>query len=123
MIILLFFVLINGFDISDHRCTKYPLADRDLLLGCFSQLIDTNHDNVLNSTEVNAFNNHCCSTWNSNMMTPNDYFQMACDINKDNLLDLSDWNHRHACCRQEGCLTMLCAFCYEHGWTGPPTKK
>lgn len=107
----------------DTRCVNYKFTDRALLLGCFSQLIDTNHDNILNASEIHTFNNACCSTWSDNAMTPEDYFTMTCDMNHDNQLDINDWNHRHACCKSEGCLVGLCNFCYEHGWTGPPTKK
>lgn len=104
----------------DNRCQNYNLTDRDLLLGCLSQLIDTNHDDILNATEVNAFNNVCCSTWPDTMMNANDYFEMTCDINHDGKLDMWDWNHRHACCKNSMCMTYLCSFCYRHGWTGPP---
>jgi hypothetical protein len=121
MFVLLFFTatFATTFDL---RCLHYNKTHRDELLGCFSQLVDTNHDNVLNATEVNAFNNACCSSWNENMMSPNDYFQMTCDLNHDNLLDIQDWNHRHACCKDESCIMQVCSFCYNNGWTGPPTK-
>jgi hypothetical protein len=120
--IFLFSIFIVLVQSTNTHCLHYNDTNRDELLGCLSQLIDTNHDNILNATEINNFNNVCCSTWPNTEMSPNDYFQMSCDMNHDGVLDLYDWNHRHACGRGHYSMLKFCLFCYEHGWTGPPTK-
>lgn len=122
MLLIFLFAFSSAF--YDGRCIihNYNTTRRDDLIGCFSQLVDKNSDGILNATEITNFNTACCSTWGELAMTPKDYFEMTCDMNHDGVLDLSDWNHRHACCKDSGCLGQLCSFCYQHGWTGPPSK-
>lgn len=114
---LIFFIIIAVYGFEHPNCTN--LTPRNDLLLCFSQLIDINQDQVLNRTEIDNFNNACCSDWPSHVMSPSDYYEMKCDINHDGILDMSDWNHRHACCKESWCVRQVCAFCYLNGWTGP----
>jgi hypothetical protein len=122
MIHLLFILFVIGCrgGVPDPRCYTMP---RESLLSCFSELVDTNHDNILTAAEVDSFTTRCCANWPNSTMNPNDYLQMRCDMNWDGVLDSYDWNHRHACCRDKADIIHVCDFCYKNGWTGPPSSK
>lgn len=124
IIILSFVALCLGY--VDNRCNLYDLTHRDTLLGCFYELIDTNHDLILNSTELNNYSTVCCSNIPGDgiIPKPDDWIYM-CDMNHDNLLTVDDWRDKHGCLNQNWMVKEMCAACYRFGWTGNSliTKK
>ncbi len=96
---LLFFIALGfGFD-----CRT---INRDLLLDCFSKHIDTNHDGNITRAEVEV------------IVEPT--FFSICDLNMDYVLNLYDWNHPLACCREDPCVYKICNYtCFNRfNWTG-----
>jgi hypothetical protein len=109
MVILL---ILMGF-LSLHLAQMQPPAnlelcgmiERDALLGCFRTHVDTNHDEMISVEELGN--------------VTESFFFSLCDINHNNSLDLSDWNHPMACCLERSCVFQVCNKCFHlFNWTG-----
>ena len=77
------------------RCSS---MERDHLLDCFRSKVDLNHDGNITKSEIPSFT----KPW---------FFEM-CDMNHDGVLNLFDWNHPDACCRERDCIYKVCNLCF-----------
>ncbi len=86
---------------------------RDLLLGCFSTLVDTDHNNILNMTEISTF---------LNMTGEATVIMQICDTNHDGSLTLDDWNAPDSCVHSQPIISRICRFCERAGWSSKKKK-
>lgn len=73
---------------------------RDHLLPCFRSLLDQNHDSIITRHELDAFidqKNTCISNYNYYSYISGELIMNTCDLNKDGVLTLSDWDSPRAC--------------------------
>ncbi len=105
--------VLDGNMVNLQSCRIIP---RDDLLDCFSTLVDTNHDNILNSTEITTF----LTAQNIPAQT---VLMRICDTNSDGALDATDWNSPNACAHSQPIITRACYICVNAGWTPPSMKK
>lgn len=88
------FLLILFFAFTYARSCEN--INRDDLLQCFSK-IDLNHDGNITESEIPS----SIKPW----------FFHLCDINRDGILNLLDWNDEHACCQDKYCIRRVCIEC------------
>jgi Ca2+-binding EF-hand superfamily protein len=92
-------------------------GDRDALMGCFENVIDTDHDGKITLIELNnTITTHKDKFPNKseaflNRFTPAKIMQ-ACDKDGNGYLDINDWNHADACLRRKSSIDYVCRLCY-----------
>ncbi len=84
---------------------------RNLLLECFSSLVDIDHNNVLSVAEIASF-----LTGNNITGSENTLMQL-CDTNADGSLDMTDWNAPNACAQSQPFIRRICNICIRAGWS------
>jgi hypothetical protein len=89
---------------------------RDTLLSCFSQFVDTNHDDSLSSAEVGAF-------LTAQHIPAQSVVMRLCDLNKDGALTSADWTNTSACVQDQAIITRACYVCVDAGWDPLAEKK
>lgn len=105
-----------------------PVTSRDLLLGCFSDLIDNGGDGNITVAELDAFFNGTALTclptnteFTSNINSS--YIMTLCDADMDGVLSMADFDSPNACMLSEESQFYICTACYVCGWEGPIVKK
>lgn len=117
--IVLFLVCSVSSSYSELDCISSPVTSSDILQ-CLQTIVDTNHDGIINSTEVNTFYSSYGSIY---MILPAPYNIRAnqiiplCDTNLDGVLTIADWPS--ACVNTTQSITEMCRVCALGNWTGP----
>jgi len=103
------------------------LPDRDVLLVCFDQLVDTNHDGTITTTELNTIiSNTTCFNQGPHFqeLVNGTVIMNMCDTNLDGVLTLVDWNHStKACGRTHTSIKYMYDQCIKCGWNVMKKKK
>lgn len=100
------------------------VTNRDDYLGCFSQYLDFDHNNIITVSEIDtAILQH----YNfSNISFNGTIIMSKCDMNGDGVLtQAGDWNNQTSCLKKTFSLTAMyvCDICVRYGWTFPTRKK
>ena len=106
-------------------CATVPrgacVGNRDALLECFDQLVDTNHDGNITTAELDAafvayasvFPTYPGFTENYNTS----YIMNVCDADGDGVITTSvDWVHANACLTMYPIINYVCRLCYIAGF-------
>jgi len=107
LILLLLLVALTHGAIN---CIKMK-GGRDALLGCFSSLVDRNHDSAITPAEASAFFTHGRDV--------SGIIFRRCDVNNDGRLAMEDWNSPNACARSFPAILRTCIECERAGWIVP----
>ena len=107
-----FVVTVKGTAVPHHACP----GNRDDLLLCFHQLIDTDNNGNITLTELNAMLSNYADLLPNNTQflehyTANNILTM-CDIDQDGILSAADWNHENACLRNYMARDYVCRYCH-----------
>jgi hypothetical protein len=106
---LLIFVLLS---LSHGALNCLSMTNRNSLLDCFSTYIDKNNDSAIDRSELSLF------FVNRTEQDVSKRIFNRCDVNRDNLLTLEDWNMGD-CCKSYDAIVRTCIECQIAGWTVP----
>ena len=126
----IFLLIILLFALAKSQTPTVPAGvcpgDRDNLLPCFDQLIDTDHNGNITAAELDAaFIAHAaCLPQNTEWTdTFNTAFVLAqCDKTGSGYLNATDWNDPDACLTDPATIDYVCRLCYTCGYTGVVKK-
>ena len=96
-------------------------GERDNLLECFDQLIDTDHDGNITVAELDTMLGESCLSHINTEYHNSTFIMNACDTDANNMLNAADWNHADACLAQPEFIDFVCRACYVCGFE--PAKK
>lgn len=114
MIFLILCFSVGAFAVTGIECCD--MIQRDKLLECFSELVDTNSDSILTPAELTTYFAAQNAPFPANMTAR---VMTSCDMNLDNQLTLDDWTNSTGCCREEVTIKRTCYACFMSRWTGP----
>ena len=121
--VALSYVAANKRTIPPGGCPR----PRSELKACFAELLDTDHNNIIGETEIQAFLDVQTVAGTGCLGDRSDAFKekytaqyvlISCDVDHDGVINASDWDSPNGCDNNPVMAMWLCKLCYMCGWSG-----